>query len=309
MLKKSDKIFIAGHNGLVGSAVLRKLKDYNYNNILTVEKSKLNLLDQPAVFKFLKKKKPKAVVICAAVVGGIKANNDFKAKFIYENLTMQNNLIHGSYLSKVKNLIFLGSSCVYPRNCKQPIKEEYLLSGILEKTNEPYAIAKIAGVKLCEAYNYQFKTNYKCLMPTNTYGPGDNYNLNTSHFLPAIIRKIHEAKLKGKKKITLWGTGRAKRELIYVNDLADAIIYFLGKKTKHYLINIGTGKEMSIKQHALKVSKIIKSNIKIEFDKKGLDGTPRKILDVSLAKKYGWKSSYTYEEGIVETYSNFKKFY
>ena len=224
-MKKNDRIYVAGHKGLVGSAVLRKLKLLNYSNIITAEKKNLDLLDQKKVFTFLKKNKIKSLIICAARVGGIKANNVYKANFIYENLTIQNNLIHGAKINNISNLIFLGSSCVYPKHCKQPIKEDYLLSGNLEKTNEPYAIAKIAGIKLCESYNFQYKTNYKCLMPTNTFGPGDNYDLENNHFLPALIKKIHNCKINKKSSLELWGDGKTKRELIYVDDLADAIVY------------------------------------------------------------------------------------
>jgi len=306
-LRKKDRIFIAGHNGLVGSAVLRKLKQLNYTNIVVANKEELNLLEQSKVFKFIKKKKIKSIIICAARVGGIKANNNFKGSFIYENLAIQNNLIHGAKMNDVKNLIFLGSSCVYPRKCIQPIKESYLLSGFLEKTNEPYAIAKIAGIKMCESYNHQYKTNFKCLMPTNCFGPGDNYDQETSHFLPALISKIHKAKIKNKKFITLWGNGKALREVIYVDDLADAIIYFLNKKTKHSLINIGTGIEKSIKEYALTIAKILNVKLSIRYKYKNLTGTPRKILDLSLAKKYGWKSKTNLIVDLKKTYEAFIK--
>lgn len=306
-MRKKDRIFIAGHNGLVGSAVLRKLKQLNYTNIVVANKEELNLLEQSKVFKFIKKKKIKSIIICAARVGGIKANNNFKGSFIYENLAIQNNLIHGAKMNDVKNLIFLGSSCVYPRKCIQPIKESYLLSGFLEKTNEPYAIAKIAGIKMCESYNHQYKTNFKCLMPTNCFGPGDNYDQETSHFLPALISKIHKAKIKNKKFITLWGNGKALREVIYVDDLADAIIYFLNKKTKHSLINIGTGIEKSIKEYALTIAKILNVKLSIRYKYKNLTGTPRKILDLSLAKKYGWKSKTNLIEDLKKTYEAFIK--
>tara|TARA_B100001173_G_scaffold310503_1_gene325242 strand:- start:362 stop:988 length:627 start_codon:yes stop_codon:yes gene_type:complete len=204
-VQKKDKIFIAGHKGLVGSAVLRRLIQLNYSNIITAEKKNLNLLDQKKVFNFLKKNKIKSIILCAARVGGIKANNTYKGNFIYENLTIQNNIIHAAKINNISNLVFLGSSCVYPKYCNQPIKEEYLLTGELEKTNEPYAIAKIAGIKLCESYNFQYKTNYKCLMPTNTFGPGDNYDLENSHFLPALIKRIHDCKIKKKKIINFMG--------------------------------------------------------------------------------------------------------
>ena len=246
LVNKSDKIFVAGHKGLVGKSIINVLKKRGFNNILVVDKKKVNLTDQKLTFNFLKKHKPKFVFISAAIVGGIHANNIYRAKFLYENLAIQNNIIHGCYLAGIKRLIFLGSSCIYPRNSKQPIKEKYLLSGSLEKTNEPYAIAKIAGVKLCETYNYQYKTDYKCIMPCNAFGPGDNYHKQNSHFLPALIRKIHEIKIGKEKNLKLWGTGKPKREFIYVEDLADACVYFMNKKTKESLINIGTGKDYTI---------------------------------------------------------------
>ncbi len=304
-MKKKDKIFLAGHKGLVGSAVLRKLKKLNYKNIILANKKELNLLDQSKVFNFLKKKKIKSIIICAAKVGGIKANNDFKGNFIYENLTIQNNLIHGAKINNIKNLIFLGSSCVYPRNCKMPIKEEYLLNGSLEKTNEPYAVAKIAGIKLCEAYNFQYKTNFKCLMPTNCFGPEDNYDPVSSHFLPALLSKIHYAKISNKKYVNLWGNGKSLREVMYVDDLADAIIYFLNKKTKHSLINIGTGIEKTIREFAFILCKIIGVKLYIKFVNKNLTGTPRKILDISLAKKYGWRSNTNLIRDLKHTYKVF----
>ena len=305
MILKNDLIYVAGHNGLVGSAVLKRLKNDGYTNIITANRKELDLTNQQKTFNFLKKKKPKFIFICAAKVGGILANDNFKAEFIFENLQIQNNLIHGAYLNKIRKLIFLGSSCVYPKHCKQPIKEGYLLSGKLEPTNEPYALAKIAGIKLCESYNYQYKTRYLCLMPTNTYGPGDNYNLKTSHFLPALIKKIHKAKKKKNKIINLWGSGKAKRELIYVDDLADACIFFMNKKTSHSLINIGTGVDYSIKDYANIIMKILKINLKIILDKSKPDGTPKKILDISVAKNYGWNAKTSFKNGIIKTYSDF----
>ncbi|MDA9966883.1 GDP-L-fucose synthase [Candidatus Pelagibacter sp.] len=305
MILKNDLIYVAGHNGLVGSAVLKRLKNDGYTNIITANRKELDLTNQQKTFNFLKKKKPKFIFICAAKVGGILANDNFKAEFIFENLQIQNNLIHGAYLNKIRKLIFLGSSCVYPKHCKQPIKEDYLLSGKLEPTNEPYALAKIAGIKLCESYNYQYKTRYLCLMPTNTYGPGDNYNLKTSHFLPALIKKIHKAKKKKNKIINLWGSGKAKRELIYVDDLADACIFFMNKKTSHSLINIGTGVDYSIKDYANIIMKILKINLKIILDKSKPDGTPKKILDISVAKNYGWNAKTSFKNGIIKTYSDF----
>jgi len=304
-INKNSRIYVAGHNGLVGSAIVRRLKLNNYKNILTVDRKYLDLSDQKKVYQFLRKNKPKAIIIAAARVGGIIANNKYRADFINENLIIQSNLIHGAFLNKIKNLIFLGSSCVYPKNCKQPIKEDYLLNGSLEYTNEPYAIAKIAGIKMCENYNLQYNTNYKSLMPTNTYGPDDNYNSETSHFFPAIIKKVYEAKIKNKKTITLWGTGKAKRELIYVDDLADACIFFMLKKTKETLINIGTGKDFTIRQYANFIIRFLNLNIKIKFDKSKPDGTPRKLLDISLSKKYGWSPKISLKEGFFRTYKSF----
>ena len=305
---KTSKIYVAGHNGLVGSAVLRLLKIKGYKNIVVKNRNELDLTNQKKVYEFFKKEKPEKIILAAAKVGGIAANNKYRAQFIYENLIIQSNIIHSAYLNHIKDLVFLGSSCVYPRNCKQPIKEEYLLTGLLEYTNEPYAVAKIAGIKMCESYNKQYKTNYKCLMPCNTFGINDNYDLETSHFFPALIKKIYNHSKKNKKSITLWGTGKPKRELIYVDDLADACIYFMNKKTRHSLINIGTQNEMSISQYANFIKKRLKSNIKIKFDKnRNLDGTPRKILNCSVARLYGWKSKTSLVEGFNETFKHFIK--
>ena len=307
MVKKNSKIFVAGHKGLVGSAIVRKLKENGYYRILTIEKKKLDLTDQASVYNYLKKNKPDFIFIAAAKVGGIFSNNKFKADFIYSNLSIQSNIIHGAYKCKIKNLIFLGSSCVYPRDCRQPIKENYLLDGKLEKTNEPYAVAKIAGIKMCESYNYQYKTNYKCLMPTNTFGPNDNYHPLNSHFFPSLIRKIHFLKKKGGKKLLIWGDGTPKRELIYVDDLADACVYFMKKKTNETIINIGTGKDFSIKQYAKIFLDTIypNSNVAIFYDKSKPNGTPRKVMNVNLAKKYGWKAKTNIKKAINITYKDF----
>jgi GDP-L-fucose synthase len=307
MLKKNSLIFVAGHKGLVGSSIVKRLKFFGYNNIITLSKKKLDLRNQRKVINFFKKNKINAVINAAAKVGGIYANEKYKANFIYDNLSIQNNIINSCYESGVKDLIFLGSSCIYPRDCKQPMKENYLLTGPLEKSNEAYAVAKIAGIKMCESYNFQFNTNYKCLMPCNLYGPNDNYNLETSHFLPALISKIHNAKIKKNKSITIWGTGNPKRELMFVDDLADACIYFLNKKTHHTLINIGTGKEMKIIDYVNFIMKELKVDLKIKKDLKKPDGTPRKILDISLAKKYGWKPKINLKNGFNITYANYLK--
>jgi GDP-L-fucose synthase len=268
MLRKNTKIFVSGHNGLVGSAVVRRLRNKGFKNLLTVSKKNLDLRDQKKVFSFFKKEKIEAVINAAATVGGILANNKFKADFIYNNLAIQNNIIHACYQNNVKTLIFLGSSCIYPKKSKLPIKEKYLLTGELEKTNEPYAIAKIAGIKMCESYNFQYNTNYKCLMPCNIYGPKDNYDPKTSHFFPALISKIITAKKNNKDKIVIWGSGKVKRELMYVDDLADACIFFLEKKTKESLINVGTGHEMSISDYAKFILNELNFKCKITLDKK-----------------------------------------
>lgn len=304
-INKKSKIFVAGHNGLVGSAIVRRLKFYGYTKIMTIPKKKLDLRDQNKVNMFFKKQKFDVIINAAATVGGILANNKYKAEFIYNNLTIQTNIVHAAYTNKVKELIFLGSSCIYPRNCRQPIKESYMLNGILEKTNEPYAIAKIAGVKLCESYNYQYGTNFKCLMPTNTYGPNDNYDLETSHFFPALISKILYAKNNNKKSIEIWGNGKAKRELMYVDDLADACIFFMRKKTKHSLINIGSGIEKSIEQYARFIIKKLGLKINIKFDKSKPNGTPRKILNSHIANSYGWRANTTLDEGFDKVYQSY----
>ncbi len=306
MINKQSSILITGHKGLVGSAVLHKLKSLNYKNLLTVEKKRLDLRDQKKVSLFFKKNKIDAVINAAALVGGIYANNKYKANFIYDNLSIQNNIIHACYENRIKSLVFLGSSCIYPKNCTQPIKEEYLLTGELEKTNEPYAIAKIAGIKMCESYNFQYKTNFKCLMPCNLFGINDNFDLETSHFFPAIITKILNAKINNKNSILLWGTGTPKRELMYVDDLADACIFFLKKKTRHSLINIGSGIEKTIFEYAKFVSKHLNFKGSILFDRTKPDGTKRKLVDTTIALKYGWKSKISLELGLKKVLNNLK---
>ena len=309
MINSKSKIYVAGHKGLVGSAIIRQLKKKGYKKIIFADRSKVDLINQLKVLKFLKRKKPDFIFIAAAKVGGIYSNNKYKAQFIYENLSIQSNLIHSAYLCGIKNLIYLGSSCAYPKNSKQPIKESYLLDGKLESTNDAYAVAKIAGIKMCQSYNEQYKTNYKCLMPTNTFGPKDNYDNLNSHFFPALIKKIHKIKKRKKKFLVLWGNGKAKREVIHVDDLAKACVYFMKRKTKHTMINIGSGKDYSIKYYANLILKLIMPNKKIviKYDKSKPNGTPRKVLDVSLAKQYGWHSSANLKEAIIKTYSSYLK--
>ena len=307
MFTKNSKIYVAGHNGLVGSAIVRELKRKGYKRIITASKKKLDLTNPTKTLQFLKQKKPVFIFIAAAKVGGIYSNNNFKADYIYQNLSIQSSLIHGAYLSDIKKIIFLGSSCVYPKNCKQPIKESYLMKGKLESTNDAYAIAKIAGIKMCQSYNEQYKTNYLSLMPTNTFGENDKYDELNSHFLPALIKKTHDLKINQLSKLKLWGNGLAKREAIHVDDLANACVYFMNKKTKHSIINIGTGVDYNIKYYANLMKKIILPNKKIfiEYDNSKPNGTPRKVLDVSLAKKYGWKNKINLKDAMIKTYKSY----
>lgn len=306
-MTNKKKIFVAGHNGMVGSAIYKKLKLNGYKNILVRPRKDLNLLDQSKTFQFLKKNKPYFVILAAAKVGGIKDNAKNKDRFIYENLQIQNNIIHGSYLAGVKNLFLLGSSCIYPKLCKQPMKEKYLLTGPLEETNDAYSIAKIAGLKMCEYYSKVYNLNFKSILPPNLYGPNDNFDLETSHFYPALIKKIYLSKLNNKKKLNIWGTGKAKRELMFVEDFADAILFFMKKKIKQPFINIGTGKEHSILWYAKYLMKKMKVNLKVQFDKTKPDGMPHKCLDISIAKQYGWKPIDDLDKGFELTFNHFKK--
>ena len=309
MIRKNSRIFVTGHTGLVGSAILKRLKKAEFKRIMIIDSKKLDLRDQKNVFNFFKKNKPDYVINAAAKVGGIYANEKYPVEFIYENLQIQNNIIYACLKFNVKDLIFLGSSCIYPKYCKQPIKENYLLTGKLEETNEPYAIAKIAGIKLCESINRQYKKNFKCLMPSNTFGINDNYHEINSHFLPALIKKIYIAKKESKNQVVLWGTGTPKRELIYVDDLADACVFFLGKRTRETLINIGSGKDFKIKDYAKMIMRIMSQTLKIKYDKTKPDGTPRKLLDISLAKKYNWKPKFNLTEALKITIQDFEKNY
>ena len=302
-----SRIFVAGHNGMVGSAIVRKLEQLGYTNIITMQRSKLNLLDQSEVDSFFRKIGPEYVFLAAAKVGGIKANQDMKADFIYENIMIQTNIIKSSYSYDVKKLIFLGSSCIYPKFCEQPIKEEYFMTGELESTNDAYAIAKIAGIKMCQSYNEQYGTNFISVMPTNLYGPNDNYDLNNSHVLPAMIRKFHEAKVEGKDSVEIWGTGTPKREFLYVDDLADACIFLMNNYSGSEIVNIGTGQDVTIAELAVGISKVIGYDGGIHFNTNMPDGTPRKLLDVSKLEKIGWKYSTSLKEGIEKTYKDYVK--
>jgi GDP-L-fucose synthase len=306
-MELNAKIFVAGHNGMVGSAIVRKLKEIGYTNIITFDRSKLNLINQLDVQSFFNINCPEYVFVCAAKVGGIKANNEMKGDFIYENIMIQSNIIKSSKDHNVKKLIFLGSSCIYPKMSPQPIKEEYLLTGPLEPTNDAYAIAKIAGIKMCQSFNQQYGTNFISVMPTNLYGPNDNYDLNNSHVLPAMIRKFHEAKLEGKDKVEIWGTGTPKREFLYVDDLADACIFLMNSYNDSEIVNIGTGQDVTIAELAVGIKNIVGFEGDIYFNSEMPDGTPRKLLDVSKLKDLGWEYKISLREGIEKTYKDYVK--
>lgn len=306
-MNKDSKIYVAGHTGLVGSSIIKKLNTEGYTNLVYRTIDELDLCDQKLVEDFFKKEKPEYVFLAAAKVGGIHANNTYPAEFIYTNLQIQTNVIHCSYLYGVKKLLFLGSSCIYPKHCPQPMKEEYLLTGKLEPTNEPYAVAKIAGVKMCQSYNRQYKTNFISVMSTNLYGPNDNYDLNNSHVLPALIRKFHDAKLRKDPKVVVWGTGKPKREFLYVDDLAEACIYLVNKYSGSELVNIGTGKDVTIKELSELVRSVIGYEGEIVFDSTKPDGTPRKLLDVSKINGLGWENKIGLREGIKLAYQDFLK--
>lgn len=304
-MNKNSKIFIAGHRGMVGSAILRKLISEGYTNIVTKSKKELDLTNQFQVNHFFHFERPEYVFLAAAKVGGIKANSDFKADFIYQNLVIQTNVINASYQTGVKKLMFLGSSCIYPKMAPQPLKEEYLLSGYLESSNDAYAVAKIAGIKMCQSFNQQYGTNFISVMPTNLYGPGDNYNLQNSHVLPALIRKFHEAKINGESEVVIWGTGSPMREFLYVEDLADAIFYLMMNYNDSEIVNIGTGQDISIRDLAYLVKDVIGFSGQIVYDFSKPDGTPRKLLDVSKIHDLGWSHKTNLKEGIELTYKHF----
>jgi len=303
-MKKNAKIFVTGHRGMVGSAIVRQLRDSGYDNILTKTRAELDLLDQRAVEDFLLKHKPDYIFIAAAKVGGIHANNVYRADFIYQNLLIEANLIHGAHRADIQRLMFLGSSCIYPRDCPQPIREDYLLTGPLEPTNEPYAIAKIAGIKLAESYNQQYGRQYVSVMPTNLYGPNDNYDLSTSHVLPALLRKAHQAKLNGDQEYVVWGSGLPRREFLYVDDLADACVFLMEQDYAGPLLNVGTGEDVTIKELAEIVMQTVGFEGRIVFDSSKPDGTPRKLLDVGRLANLGWKARTRLQDGIRLAYDS-----
>lgn len=304
-MEKQSKIFVAGHRGMVGSAIYRKLQKEGYQNIITRTSKGLDLRNQQAVTDFFEQEKPDYVFLAAAKVGGIVANNTYRADFLYENLAIQNNVIHSSYLNGVKKLMFLGSSCIYPKLAPQPLKEEYLLTGLLEPTNEPYAIAKIAGIKMCDAYRDQYGCNFISVMPTNLYGYNDNYHPENSHVLPALIRKFDEAKNNGSKEVVIWGTGSPMREFLFADDLADACYFLMEKYNEPNLINIGTGKDLTIKDLALIIKKTIGFEGELVFDTNKPDGTPRKLMDVSKLHNLGWRHKIELEEGLKLAYQDY----
>jgi GDP-L-fucose synthase len=305
-MDKQARIYIAGHRGMVGSAILRKLQAEGYSNFILRTSSELDLRNQAAVNAFFEQEKPEYVFLAAAKVGGILANNKYRAEFIYDNLLIEANIIHASHLAGVKKLLFLGSSCIYPKMAPQPLKETYLLTGLLEPTNQPYAIAKIAGIELCDAYRSQYGCHFISVMPTNLYGPNDNYDLETSHVLPALIRKFHEAKKSEAPSVVMWGTGNPKREFLHVDDLADACYFLMQTYDEPGLVNIGTGEDIAIKELALLIKEIVGYEGKIEHDLSKPDGTPRKLMDVSKLNAAGWKAQIDLQEGIRMVYEGLK---
>jgi GDP-L-fucose synthase len=301
-MEKDSKIYVAGHRGLVGSAIMRRLEIEGCKNLITRTHAELDLTRQEKVEEFFHEERPDYVFLAAARVGGIYANNTYPAEFIYSNLTIQTNVIHASYLFEVKKMLFLGSSCIYPKNCPQPMKEEYLLSGHLEPTNEPYAVAKIAGIKMCQAYNRQYETNFFSVMPTNLYGPNDNFDLKMSHVLPALIRKFHEAKTEGLSEVEIWGTGSPRREFLHVDDLTDACLFLMNNYNSSKIINIGAGKDLKIKELAEMIARIVGFEGRLVFNSIKPDGMPKKLLDVSRLHSFGWRARIGLEQGIAETY-------
>lgn len=303
-MEKASKIYVAGHNGMAGSAIVRKLRAEGYDNLILKSSSELDLRSQAAVEKFFKEEKPEYVFLAAAKVGGIMANNTYRADFLYDNLMIESNIIHQSYVHGVKKLLFLGSSCIYPKMAPQPLKEEYLLSGYLEETNEPYAIAKIAGIKLCENYRRQYGCNFLSAMPTNLYGPNDNYDLNNSHVIPALIRKFHEAKINNSPNVEVWGSGKPLREFLHVDDLADASYFLMQNYSGEQFINIGYGGEITIKDLAFMICDIVGFEGQIIFDLSKPDGTPRKLLDSTILRNLGWKPSIALKDGLWKVFES-----
>ncbi|MDQ0969107.1 GDP-L-fucose synthase [Flavobacterium sp. W4I14] len=308
-MEKNAKIYVAGHRGMVGSAIYRKLQKEGYENIITKTSSELDLRNQQAVTDFFAAEKPDYVFLAAAKVGGIVANNTYRADFLYENLAIQNNVIHNAYVNCVKKLMFLGSSCIYPKMAPQPLKEDYLLTGTLEHTNEPYAIAKIAGIKMCDAYRDQYGCNFISVMPTNLYGFNDNYHPQNSHVLPALIRKVHEAKANNEKEIVVWGSGSPMREFLFADDLADACYFLMQNYNEPHLINVGTGHDLTIKDLALLIKEVLGFEGELVFDASKPDGTPRKLMDVSKLHNLGWKHQIELREGITLAYQDFESRY
>ena len=304
-MDKTAKIYIAGHRGMVGSAIARRLTAAGYTNLVTRARSELDLTRQIEVISFLERERPDYIFLAAARVGGIHANNTYRAEFIYQNLMMEANIVHAAWQAGVQRLLFLGSSCIYPRDCPQPMKEEYLLTGPLEQTNEPYAISKIAGIKLCESYNRQYGTQYVSAMPTNLYGPNDNYDLNNSHVLPALIRKAHEAKARGDKELVVWGTGEPRREFLYVDDMAEACVFLMESGISDGLLNIGSGEDVTIRELAETVMSVVGFKGNIVFDVNKPDGTPRKLLDVERMRALGWQAGIPLSDGIAKAYKDF----
>ena len=305
MMNKDSKIYVAGHRGLVGSAITRKLKELGFNNLILRSRSELDLLSQESVKKFFELERPEYVFLAAAKVGGIYANSKYPADFIYENLLIESNIIYNSFINKVNKLLFLGSSCIHPKFAGQPIKEDALLTGELEVTNECYALAKIAGIKMCQAYNKQYKTNFISVMPTNLYGPGDNFEINNSHVMPAMIRKFHEAKINKAENVILWGTGTPRREFLHVDDLADACVFLMQNYNEDKIVNIGTGEDLEIRELANIIKDITGFDGKIIWDETKPDGTPRKLLDVSLLHNLGWRHKINLHDGIKSAYKAF----
>jgi len=308
-MEKKSKIYIAGHRGMVGSSLERKFRKEGYNNILTKNSSELDLRNQKVVNEFFEKEKPEYVILAAAKVGGIYSNNTFRAEFIYDNLMIESNIIHAAYLNKVTKLLFLGSSCIYPKMANQPLKEEYLLSGYLEYTNQPYAIAKIAGIELCDSYRYQYGCDFISAMPTNLYGTNDNYHPENSHVLPALVRKIVIAKQNNDSSVTIWGSGTPRREFLHVDDLADACFFLLQNYNERGIVNIGSGIDISIYELAKLISNIVEFDGSFDLDRSKPDGTPRKLLDISKISTLGWKHKISLEEGLKKTITEFKNNY